>query len=104
LEVVSEVAYLVAARSYVLVSEVVRQTDPTASDHKLGAIEVLEANGGETAALSQCQGFIAPHGVNHAKLFADDTIISNFENFSRVKFLFDDLDVVQNFEFHWECL
>ena len=100
MEAMSEVAYSVSER--VLVSEVVVQTYQEESPRAvLGAIEVWQAS---SASVSHCDGYITvTSSSDHVKVLADDLSIANFENFSRMKFSFKGMDLIQNFEFHWEC-
>lgn len=104
LEVMSEVVYSVSQR--VLVSEVVLQTNLERSQGSLlGAIEVLEAS--HAPGVSHCDGYILISSMDslsdQAKVYADDVSIDNFENFSRIRFSFKEMKLIQNFEFHWEC-
>jgi alpha-glucosidase len=102
----SDVAYTVPSnagmdrKSHVLFSEVVVNSDPNAGYSMLGAIEVWEANYGEH--FLQCEGYVLD-GPNQVKLFPGVVSVSNFDNFSRVKFSFESLKVIQTFEFHWTC-
>jgi len=109
LDVMSEMTYKAMAvdgeqgkLSRVLLSEVVKQTNPNSGEAKLRTIEVLEATTDEAISIKHCEGYIQESSTD-AKLFANDVIVSNFDGFSRLTFSFQNMDMIKNFEFHWEC-
>jgi hypothetical protein len=114
LQVASEVVYTVLpsqnqGTEHVMLSEVVLQTTPEANQGAvLGMIEVLEASSsGAPAPVSHCDGYILleaeGEGQEARKVVAEEVIIAAFDTFSRVKFSFSGVRVVQNYEFLWEC-